>query len=173
MRPRLESVMRALRKIGLDEDKGYVIAIFLALLIVSATVAGYYLVLRPQAEPYNTIYLLDSNKMAVDYPETLVANQNNTFNVYVNVENHMASSASYQIQVKITTNLNTFPVGVTPSQTIETGTISNNGKPVESTATITQNQLGQYWVVFELWEHKDNTLVFTQDYCVLPINVIN
>ena len=49
--------------------------------------------LRPQAEPYNTIYLLDANKKAVDYPEVLVANQNSTFNVYVDVENHMGTSA--------------------------------------------------------------------------------
>ena len=93
MRIRLESVKRIGSKIGLNEEKGYAVAIFLALIIVSATVIGYYVVFRPQAEPYNTIYLLDANKKAVDYPEVLVANQNSTFNVYVNVENHMATSA--------------------------------------------------------------------------------
>ncbi|MCL5949395.1 MAG: DUF1616 domain-containing protein, partial [Candidatus Bathyarchaeota archaeon] len=88
MRIRLESAKRIGRKIGLNEEKGYAVAIFLALIIVSATVLGYYVVLRPQAEPYNTIYLLDAQKKAIDYPEVLVANQNSTFNVYVDVVNH-------------------------------------------------------------------------------------
>ena len=93
MRKLLESVKRIGRKIGLDDEKGYAVAIFLALIIVSAIVAGYYVVFRPQAEPYNTIYLLDANRKADDYPEVLVANQNSTFIVYVNVENHMATSS--------------------------------------------------------------------------------
>ena len=172
MRIQLESAKRIGNKIGLNEEKGYAVAIFLALIIVSATVIGYYVVLRPQAEPYNTIYLLDANKKAVDYPEVLVANQNSTFNVYVDVENHMTTSASYQVQVKITKSLSTFPVDIQPSQIIETGKVNNDGKPVENTATISQNTPGNYSVVFELWQHKDDgTLEFTQNYCVLNIQV--
>jgi uncharacterized membrane protein len=175
MRIRLESAKRIGRKIGLNEDKGYAVAIFLALIIVSATVIGYYVVLRPQAEPYNTIYLLDANKKAVDYPETLVANQNSTFNVYVTIENHMATSASYFVQVKIVNNLPaTFPVDAQPSQVIDMGTINNDGKPVQQTATVTQNTPGSYSVVFELYRNNgDGALVFTQNYCVLNIQVTN
>lgn len=175
MRIRLESAKRIGNKIGLNEEKGYAVAIFLALLIVSATVIGYYVVLRPQAAPYNTIYLLDANKKAADYPEVLVANQNSTFSVYVDVENHMTTSASYQVQVKITKNLPAiFPIAAQPSQVYETGSLSNDGKPWQNMATITQNQPGSYSVVFELWQHKDDgTLEFTQDYCVLNIQVIS
>ncbi len=155
MPKRLESVKRIGRKIGLNEEKGYAVAIFLALIIVSATVIGYYVVLKPQAESYNTIYLLDAQKKAVDYPEVLVANQNSTFNVYVNVENHMATAASYFVQVKIVKNLPaTFPVDAQPSQTIEMGKVNNDGKPVQQTATITQNTPGSYSVVFELWQRQ-------------------
>jgi len=170
-----ESAKKIGRKIGLDEDRGYAVAIFLALIIVSATIAGYYLVLRPPAEQYNTIYLLDAQKRAVDYPEVLVANQNSTFSVYVNVENHMAIGASYQVQVKIVQNLPaTFPLEIQPSQVIEMGNIDNDGKPVQQTATITQNTPGSYSIVFELWEQKDDgSLVFTQNYCVLNIQVTN
>jgi uncharacterized membrane protein len=173
MRIRLESVKRIGSKIGLDEEKGYAVAIFLALIIVSATVVGYYVVFRPQAEPYNTIYLLDTNHKAVDYPEVLVANQNSTFTVYVDVVNHMETSADYQVQVKIAKSLTTFPVNTQPSQTIEIDSVKNDGNPVEKTATITQNTPGSYSVVFELWQHKEGTLEFTQDYCVLNIQVIN
>ena len=171
MRIQLESVKKIGNKIGLNEEKGYAVAIFLALIIVSATVIGYYFVLRPQAEPYNTIYLLDANKKAVDYPETLIVNQNSTFSVYVAVENHMSATASYQVQVKITKNLTTFPVDTQSIQTLETGNMNNNGKPVENKATVTENVAGSYSVVFELWQHKDGTLEFTQDYCTLNIEV--
>jgi uncharacterized membrane protein len=173
MRIQLESVKRIGNKIGLNEDKGYAVAIFLALIIVSATVVGYYVVFRPQAEPYNTIYLLDAYKKTVDYPEVLVANQNSTFTVYVNVVNHMATSANYQVQVKIAKSLTTFPVDTQPSQTIEMDNVNNDGTPVEKTATITQNTPGSYSVIFELWQNKEGIVEFTQDYCVLPIQVIN
>ena len=171
MRIRLESAKRIGNKIGLNEEKGYVVAIFLALIIVSATVIGYYVVLHPQAEPYNTIYLLDNDKKAVDYATVLVANQNSTFSVFVDVENHMGSSASYQVQVKIAKAPSTFPVDATPIQILEMGTVNNNAKPVEKTATVTENTPGSYSVVFELWQHKGDTLEFTQDYCALNIEV--
>jgi uncharacterized membrane protein len=175
MRIRLESAKRIGSKIGLNEDKGYAVAIFLALIIVSATVIGYYIVLRPATEPYNTIYLLDPNKKAADYPEVLVANQNSTFNVYVDVENHMAASASYQVQVKIVQNLPAiFPLDAPPNQILKMSNVKNDGTPTEQTATITQNTLGSYSVVFELWQvQNDGSLMFTQNYCVLPIKVVN
>ena len=67
-----ERVMGIGRKIGLNDEKGYAVAIFLVLIIVSALVAGYFFdLLRPQPAPYNTIYLLDNQKKAVDYPVTL------------------------------------------------------------------------------------------------------
>ena len=169
---RLESVKRIGRKIGLNEEKGYAVAIFLALIIVSATVVGYYAVLRPQPESYNTLYLLDSQKKAIDYPEVLVANQNSTFNVYVNVENHMGESASYQVQVKITKNLSAFPVDSQASQVYEINSL-DNGKSRENKATITQKEVGSYSVVFELWLNNAGTLEFTHNYCVLNIQVIN
>ncbi len=102
MQKRFESVTAIGRKIGLNDESGYKVAIFLALLIVSATVIGYYVAFRPQAEPYNTIFLLDAQKKAVDYPGTLVANQNSTFSLYVNVVNHMGGTdtQTYQVTTK-------------------------------------------------------------------------
>jgi uncharacterized membrane protein len=169
----LESVKRIGRKIGLDEEKGFAVAIFLALLIVSATVVGYYVWLKPEAESYNTIYLLDANRKSIDYPETLVANQNSTFNVYFVVENHMTVTAQYQVQVKITNNLSTFPVDITPIQVYEASNVKS-GENWERMATITQNEVGSFSVIFELYEQKeDGTLNFKENYCVLNIQVTN
>ena len=175
MQKRFASVTAIGRKIGLNDESGYAVAIILALLIVSATVIGYYAFLAPPAESYNTIYLLDANKKAVDYPEFLIADQNSTFNVYVNVENHMIKSANYTIEVKIVENLPAiFPINTQPTQVYETGSLSNNGKPWQTTATVTENTIGSYSVVFELWQHKDDgSLLFTQNLCVLKIQVIN
>ena len=172
MRIQLESAKRIGNKIGLNEDTGYAIAIFLALIIVSATVIGYYFVFKPQPEQFNSIYLLDDQHKAINYPEVLVANRNSTFSVYVDVENHMAANYKYLVEVKITKTLTTLPVNIQPSQTIEIGTVNNDGKPVEKTATITQNSVGTYSVVFELYQDKGGNIVFTQDYCVLNIQVI-
>jgi uncharacterized membrane protein len=176
MRIRLESAKRIGNRIGLNEEKGFAIAILLALIIVVAVIAGFFTYSTLTAKPvgYNTIYLLDSNKKAVDYPEVLVANQNSTFNVYINVENHLRNTASYQVKIKIAQTLTTFPVDAQPSQTIDMGSIKNDGKPVEKTVTITHNVLGKYSVVFELWQlGSDESLNFTQDYCVLKIQVTN
>jgi uncharacterized membrane protein len=175
MRIRLESAKRLGTKIGLNEEQGYAVAIFLALLIVSATVVGYYVWLRPQPEPYNTFYLLNSQKNAADYPETLVANQNSTFNVYINVENHMgkAENQSYQVLVKITQNLSGLPVDVQPIQTYDLSL--RNGDSWQTLTSITQNQVGSYSVVFELWHYNQDTKAyeFTLNYAVLNLQVTN
>ncbi|MGE5533859.1 MAG: hypothetical protein ACM3UN_05865, partial [Bacillota bacterium] len=110
MRIRLESAKRIGNKIGLNEEKGFAVAIFLALVIVSATVIGYYEWFRPPAEPYSTIYLLDADQKADNYPEVLIANQNSTFNIYFYVENHFLKSTNFEVQIKITQSLGTFPV---------------------------------------------------------------
>jgi uncharacterized membrane protein len=172
MQIRLENAKRLGRKLGLNEEKGFAVAIFLALLIVSVAGLSYFVWFSPPAEPYNSIYLLDSNKKALDYPETLVANQNSTFNVYVDVENHLGKTASYQVQVKITKNLSTFPIDVPPSQLYEINGLEN-GKTGENVATITENEVGSNSVVFELWQQNlAGTFEFTHNYCVLNIQVI-
>lgn len=173
MPTRLESVKKIGRKIGINDDKGYAVAIILALIIISSVVAGYYLVLKPQAEPYNTMYLLDSQKKAVNYPVVLVANQNSTFNVYVGVVNHMGENENYQVQMKIAKNLSTFPVDAHANQTYDVNNLEN-GKTWETMATITQNQLGTYSVVFELYQqNSEGTYDYAFNYCVLNIQVIN
>ncbi len=172
-----EHATRSGRKIGLNDEKGYAIAIFLVLLIVSAIVAGYFLVLKPQPAGYNTIYLLDNQKKAVDFPATLVANQNSTFNLWIGVVNNMGGSGNqtYQVLVKITPNLSDFPVDAQPTQTYDLSLA--NGATWQNKVTITQNQVGSYWIVFELWHYNADTNVkgyqFTHDYGVLNVQVVS
>ena len=167
MRIRLENAKQLGRKLGLNEDKGFAVAIFLALLIISISVLVYFVWFRPQAEPYNTIYLLDSNKKALDYPATLVAKPDSTFDMYVNVVNHEGKSESYKVLVKIASNLSEFPVDAQPIQTYDLSL--KEGETWQNSVSITQNQIGTYSVVFELWQQNSGTFEFTNNYCVLNI----
>jgi len=175
MRIHSERVTNILRKIGINDDKGYAVAIFLALIIIASVVAGYYLWLKPPSEPYSTIYLLDTQQEAVDYPVTLVANQNSTFNVWVGVVNHMGGNVnqSFQVLVKITPNLSDFPVATEPIQTYNIS-LPDGNTPWQTLATISQNQVGNYSVVFELWlKNHDGVYEFTHNFAVLNIQVIS
>jgi len=160
-------------KNALDEEKGYFIAVLLALIIVAAVVAGYYILGDHTPEEYNTISLLDSQKQTLNYPEVILTNQNNEFSVYVNVENHMNTAQNYMVQTKITKNLPAnFPTGL---QVDPTNTYKFSLSPKENhqnQVTLTMDTPGNYAIVFELWRDLGSEVyTFTQNYCVLNIQV--
>jgi uncharacterized membrane protein len=169
-----ENAKRIGRKIGLDDDKGYGIAVFLALIVVVSVVAGFFIndALTAPPEGYNTLYILDADQKATNYPEILIAHQNSTFNLWIGVENHNPNPNSYQVQVKITKNLSAPPLVEDPVQVHETGELENGGKWLNMTI-ITQDEPGEYVVVFELHKYIGGVLEFTDNYCVLNIRVIN
>ncbi len=172
MQIRLERAKSIGKKIGINDEKGYVVAVFLVLIIVSALAVTYFVAFRPQPAGYNTIYLLDSQKKADNYPVTLVANQNSTFNVWLSVENHMATQEKYQIQTKITTDASNLPIDTQPIDA--TDITLDNGQSWQNIVTVTQNQVGNYSVVFELWQLNSSGIYqFTNNYCVLNIQVIS
>lgn len=174
MQRRLGSVMRIGRKIDLNDDQGFILPVLLALIIVVVVVAGYaFIMFRASPEEYNTIYLLDGQQKAVDYPETLIANQNSTFSVYVHVDNHMNSEQTYQVQTKIAQNLLLTEDGV-DTQPVDTYSFTIPAKGSDHRlVTVTENNVGSYVVVFELWRFYNGNYVFTHDYCVLNIKVTN
>ena len=131
--------------------------------------------LGPSPSGYSTIYLLDSQNKAVDYPAVLVANQNSTFNVPVTVVNNMGGTVKYQVLVKITNDLTTPPVNTQP---IEVYNLTlGNGQSWQKSVTVTENQVGSYSVVFELWQYNQDSRAYQfttySDYCVLNIQVIS
>jgi len=177
MQIQLESAKKIGRKIGINDDKGYALGIFLALIIVTALAISYFAFFRPAPAGYSTIYLLDSQNKAVNYPSVLVANQNSTFNVPVTVVNQMGSTAQYQILVKITDDLTSVPVNVAP---IDAYNITlGNTQSWQQSVMISENQVGSYAVVFELWQYNSSSGVYqftnnnVNDYCVLHIQVIS
>jgi len=164
-----DNAKRIGRKIGLNDEKGYGIAVFLALIVVAVIVTGYFVsaALNPP-RGYSTIYLLDSNEKAVEYPEVLVVGQNST--VWLAVENHHPDAVSFVVQVKITDALSTYPQNVTAIQTYETGAIAPQDS-WRTMVTLTQNNPGDYAVVFELYKLNGDAAEFTYNYCVLNLEV--
>jgi uncharacterized membrane protein len=173
MRIHLERAKSIGRKIGLNDEKGYVVAIFLALIIISATLLGYYVFFRPPPSGYSSIYILDSQNNAANYPQLIVANQNSTFNTPITVVNKMGWTVQYSVLVQITNNLDSLPVNAQPAEVYNT-TLAN-GQSWQKTASVTENQVGSYFVVFELWLYNPQTgaYQFTHDFCDLPVQVVS
>ena len=168
-----------MKKLGSNFDlksnkNAYAVAVTVSLLLASVLLVTFYVFDRPEQTPYTTIYLLDSNHKAADYPELTVANVNSTFSIYVDAENHLGRTlAEAQVLVKITNNTNQqFPLtNINATQTF-TGTIQN-GETWENIATISLNDPGRYMVVFELWipDQVTSVMQFSGNYCVLNVQV--
>ena len=165
------------RKLGkfpsLIDNKGHRIVVVVSLIFVSSLLIGYYLVASLPPEGYTTIYALDyQEKKAIDYPELLVVNENTTFNVWIVVENHMATRQSCEVLQKVIGDMiPSFPVDAdvesTYSQTLE------SGESKETLATVSINELGSYSVIFELWIYDETgALEFSHNYCVLKVDVV-
>jgi uncharacterized membrane protein len=167
------------RKLGkipsLINNKGYTIAVLLALIFVSSLLVGYYLISRLPPEGYSTIYMLSyPQKKAADYPELLVINENNTFNVWVVVENHMGTRQSCEVLQKVINGqISSFPV----EANVESKYVKaiENGETWETLATVSIDEPGSYSVIFELWIYDDNAgaFKFSYNYCVLNIEVVD
>lgn len=158
----------------LSDDKGFVVAIAIALIIVSYLMLSYYFVYRPIPEGYSAIGILDYQNQAVDYTELVVLNQNNTFTVNLNVENHMGTSQQYKVLMKTVENIEVIPVETPPIATYEE-TVAD-GKTWNIQPTITLNDTGYYSVVFELYRHPLGESVYQFDnynICILNVHVVS
>jgi uncharacterized membrane protein len=164
---------RKLDEILKVSNNGYRIAVALSLIFVFSLVIGYYFISRLPPAGYTTVYVLDyQHKKAIDYPELLVVNGNNTFDVWVDVENHMGTRQSFEVLQKVVAgSISSFPVEAN-AESSYTSTIEN-GATWETLATVSINEPGSYSVVFELWIQDDNTFKFTYNYCVLNIEVVD
>lgn len=143
----------------------------IALLIAAILLSVYFVVLRPVQEGYMTIYLLDSQKKAIDFPERLVVGENSTFSAYVEVENHNGTM-DCQVQVKVTRETTpTYPANVNATETFS-GTVQD-GTTWENVATVSLNQPGEYNVIFELWIVNNGVPQFSGEFTQLNIQVLD
>lgn len=165
-----------MQKIRLNLDSangGYIISVAIALLIASVLLGYYFVALRPCAEGYMSISLLDSQKKATNYPEVLVNGVNSTFSVYVEVKNNMEKTLYTQIRVRVTENVSSsVPMYSVKPTSLYNNTVEN-GSAWEEIATVSLDESGNYSVFFELWiTNQDNeSFEFTNNYCVLNVRV--
>ena len=147
-------------------------AIAIALVLASVLLGYYYVILRPAQSEYMTVYLLDTQRKAENYPELLVKGENNTFSVYVEVENHTPTIQNCTLQVKVTNDMNpSYPVVVNATQSFTE--IVQKEDIWENLVTLSLNQAGDYSVVFELWTFTDGVLEFSNTFCVLNLQVMD
>ncbi len=169
----MEAIKKLVRSLNLDNNNGYTVAVLIALIVVSILVGSYYVLLKPPQKGYMTIYLLDSQKKAVNYPELLVINQNSTFNVWVEVENHMGKSERSEVLLKLTSGtIQKMPIeadaNTTYARTLE------NEETWETLSTISLNKPGSYSVIYELWAYDETigAIQFSGNYAVLNVEVV-
>ena len=163
------------RSLNLNDTKGYKMAIVFALIVVSSLLIGYYLISRLPPKGYTTIYILDyQEKKAIDYPELLVINENNTFNVWVGVENHMGKRQSFKVLQKVING--TIPLYPADAEiTASYEKTMENGEIWETSAEVSINEPESYSVIFELWIYDDNAgkFKFSYNFCVLNLKVVD
>jgi uncharacterized membrane protein len=161
------------RTIGINDEKGYLLAIFLVLVILVASFVVYYGDLQRPSASFSTISFLDAQNSVANYPEVLVANQNSTFTVSLSVGNYMGQTLRFQVRTKITADLISPPVNTAPVN-VTTVTLKN-GQSWQGLQSVTENQVGSYSVVFELWQSNpgSGTYTFTYNFCVSNIQVVN
>ncbi|MCW4005008.1 MAG: DUF1616 domain-containing protein [Candidatus Bathyarchaeota archaeon] len=168
---KINQTTTTLRSLNLKSNKDtYILAVAISLILASALLAVYAVALTPPQEGYVSMYLLDSQKQASAYPEQLPTNESAL--VYLNVENHMGNTTTYQIHIKTAQNSNyTLPLDIQPTQTFSL--TLQDGETWQETATISFNQAGTYDALFELWMQnpKSSTYEFTGKYCSLSIQV--
>ena len=167
--------MKTFKKIGdalnTGDEKGIIAAVAVALIVVAGVVAGYYVyhLLFEPPEGYTTIYLLDANGQAVDYPDTLIVNQNYRLNVWV--ENHLGQTQAFEVQLKVTNeSMSLFPAEIAPIN-IYTKTLAN-GEAWETQATVTLHETGSHSIIFELWLDDTGTLRFTENAIVFNVDAV-
>jgi uncharacterized membrane protein len=132
-----------------DEEKMVTITILIAVAILAGLLI--YLVLTPpQQELSTTIYVLDSEKQTENYPKIVVLGENNTFPLWVGVENHNGTTVTFSVQIKIDNGKGDVdPSPVDAVKTFEKTLV--DGELWEFQVTIIIDQVGSHRIIFELW----------------------
>lgn len=170
--PAKKDVKKYLTKMAKLSDKNVnIVSIILALSVVTALLVYSYISLR-KTDEFISLYILDSQKKAENYPEFLVIGQNNTCQLWVVIENHMEREVSCKLQLKITnTPISALPASTEANKSYE-ATIKG-GNRWEIPITITMEKPGNFHIIFEVWVYDKETdkFEFSNIYTVLNVEV--
>ena len=130
-------------------DTTIVLTVLVSIFIIGILLVNLALEPPPE-EKFDVIYLLDANKETDSFPKTVVIGENNTFTLWVGVENQRDETRNYSVLVKIDDG--TAPVGSTDFDATETFTKTlANEELWEFQTTLTIDQMGHNRILFELW----------------------
>ena len=138
-----------------DEEKTITATILIAIVILAGLLI--YLALSPApTEPFSAIYLLDSEKQTENFPKTVVLGENNSFPLWVGVENQNGTTKVFMVHVKLDDG--TGQVDYSPANITESFEKTLLDEEVwEFQVTINIDQLGSHRVLFELWFLDETT----------------
>jgi uncharacterized membrane protein len=140
------------------EEKAITVAVLSAIIILAGLLAYILLTPAPQ-EAFISLYLLDSEKKAENYPQLLVLGENNTFLLWVGMENFMGRIEYCSVLVKIGNGtLQADPSPLEPVCRFEK--VLLNKETWEFPITTTVNQSGKHRIIFELWLFDEFENVF-------------
>jgi len=154
-----------------DEEKAIAVAVLSAIIILAGLLVYMSLTPAPK-EPFVSLYVLDSEKKAENYPHLLVMGENNTFLLWVGVENFMGRIEHSSVLIKLDDGTgHVDPSPLEPVYRFEK--VLLNKETWEFPTTITINQTGQHRIIFELWlfDELDNVFSYS-DWCNIRLDVI-
>jgi len=154
-------------------EKKTVIVAVLAAIIVLAGLLVYTSLSPAQQESFASLYLLDSEKKAEKYPRLLVLGENNTFMLWVGVENFMNRIEYASVLVKVDNGSGLVdPSPVEPVERFEKVLLDK--ETWEFPLVSTMNQSGEHRMILELWLFNELEEVFsyTGSRCTTRFDVI-
>jgi uncharacterized membrane protein len=133
-----------------NEEKTITVTVFVSLIIVGALLLYLIFFTPAEKEVFSAIYLLDSEKQAENFPKTVVLGENNTFSLWVGVENQNGTTMDYSVLVKLDDG--SSPLDPCPAETTESfnRTLADR-ETWEFPVTINIDRRGSNIVIFELW----------------------
>jgi uncharacterized membrane protein len=136
-----------------SEEKTVTVTILVAIVILAGLLI-YLALTPPQQNPSTTIYVLDAEKQAENYPKTVVLGVNSTFPLWVGVENNNGTTSTFTVKIKLDDGRgNVDPSPAEPVESYEK-TLAD-GELWEFQVTITVDQVGSNRIIFELWSSDE------------------
>ena len=152
-----------------NEEKTIIATILIAIIIMSGVLVWQMIENPTTPEQFTALYILDAEKKADNYPTTVILGTNNTFSLWVGVENQRDNTREYSVQVKLDD-------GKAPEEPSLIQPIQIFNKTLESQekwefeVTINIHQPGTNRIIYELfffnteesyWEYAWTRLDFT------------
>ena len=142
-----------------SEEKTAIVAVMAAIIVLAGLLVHASLSPAHQ-ESFASLYQLDSEKKAEKYPELLVLGENNTFMLWVSVENFMNRIEYASVLVKVDNG--SGPVDPSPDEPVKRfEKILHNKETWEFPLVSTMNQSGEHRMILELWLFNELEEVFS------------